>query len=565
MPERTTNVNYSSLEEEVIKTKMVKLTRTNWVQWSFQFENFLISKGMDDLLEPPSQDVKETAKFKKKNSGALKLLWSSVSTEFEGVLLNNKSSFYDCWISLGNCCGKNSVVVISCTLHKLINLKYEPPSSLEKHINDFHKLYASYLSISADSTISMNLSSTYEQHALLFDKNKQAELSKTKSKNQAEAGRKKKGFKDKRKGRNNNNQNTNHENDMNKQFEKIEKMLEKIQAANNIPSVNEMSQSKDPSRTATSDSEAFIANEINAMVSKQSHGLIYLDSGAGRTVVNDLSLLVDPTPVKKQIHTFSTPVKVTHQGTLDFKGIKLYPLYYVPNGPVNLLSVSQLCDHGLKLTMKSNIFIIKYENHIVDFFQCEGNLFVSKLPSTSVYSILNAPLDWHLTLGHPSDSYIKALLKEGRIKGNFTQSSSCQVCQLAKIRNRPHSQVLPRANAPFLKIHMDTLQINPPTCRGYKYVLVLINDFSRFNRIYSLSEKGQAEECIKTYLMEIKNKLDITPAYLHTDCGGEFSSQSFLNHLASQGISLERGPPESPQTNGIAECFCLKSGVFLGN
>ncbi|MBW0475788.1 hypothetical protein O181_015503 [Austropuccinia psidii MF-1] len=102
---------------------------------------------------------------------------------------------------------------------------------------------------------------------------------------------------------------------------------------------------------------------------------------------------------------------------------------------------------------------------------------------------------------------------------------------------------------------MNTLQINPPTHRGYKYVLVLIDDFSRFNHIYLLSEKGQAEECIKKYLLEIKNKLDITPAYLHTDCGGEFSSQSFPNHLASQGISLERGPPESPQTNGVAERF----------
>ncbi|MBW0527015.1 hypothetical protein O181_066730 [Austropuccinia psidii MF-1] len=123
-------------------------------------------------------------------------------------------------------------------------------------------------------------------------------------------------------------------------------MLERLQAAKNISSVNAMSKSKDPTRPTTSDYEAFITDEINAMLSKQNHGLIYLDSGARRAVVNDLMLLVDPTPVKKQIHTFSTPVKVTHQGTLYFKGIKLYPVYYVPNGPVNLLSVSQLCDHG---------------------------------------------------------------------------------------------------------------------------------------------------------------------------------------------------------------------------
>ncbi|MBW0511845.1 hypothetical protein O181_051560 [Austropuccinia psidii MF-1] len=55
--------------------------------------------------------------------------------------------------------------------------------------------------------------------------------------------------------------------------------------------------------------------------------------------------------------------------------------------------------------------------------------------------------------------------------------------------------------------------------------------------------------------MEIKNKLNITPEYLHTDRGGEFSSQSLIDFLISQEISLERGPPESPQTNGVAERF----------
>ncbi|MBW0545052.1 hypothetical protein O181_084767 [Austropuccinia psidii MF-1] len=112
MPEIPMDTKDSSSDEEVIKAKMTKLTRTNWVQWSCQFENYLISKGMEDLLDPPTEDVKKTSKFKKRNGGALTLLWSSVSTEFEGVLLNNKSLFYNCWVGLGNCCGKNSVVVI---------------------------------------------------------------------------------------------------------------------------------------------------------------------------------------------------------------------------------------------------------------------------------------------------------------------------------------------------------------------------------------------------------------------------------------------------------------------
>ncbi|MBW0539746.1 hypothetical protein O181_079461 [Austropuccinia psidii MF-1] len=229
MPEIPLDINYSSLDKEVIKARMTKLTHTNWVQWSCQFENYLISKGMDNLLDPPSEDVKKTTKFKKRNGGALTLLWSSVSTKFEGVLLNNETSFYNCWAGLGNCCGKNSVVVICQKLHKFVNLRYEPGSSLEKNFDEFHKIHASYLSISANSSISMNLSSsmtavfflqsldndkelsslcqtlynikpfnlntitdrvsiehlrrqtTYYQ-ALLFDNNKQAKLSKSKEK-----------------------------------------------------------------------------------------------------------------------------------------------------------------------------------------------------------------------------------------------------------------------------------------------------------------------------------------------------------------------------------------------
>ncbi|MBW0540675.1 hypothetical protein O181_080390 [Austropuccinia psidii MF-1] len=401
--------------------------------------------------------------------------------------------------------------------------------------------------------------SSHDQE-LLVDNSKQTESSKKKEKNRSKGGRKKTGFKDKKKGKNNNQgtaKKPTQEQDTNKRIERIEQLLEKLQHSAHSTSVNAASESKELIQPLGSDSDAFIFEDVNAMIGKKHQKLIYLDSGAGRTVVNDLLLLKNPTPINKYIKTFSNPVRVTHQGTLLFKGIKLYPVYYVSNGPVNLLSVSQLCDHGMKLISKNNLFLIKYNYRIVDTFHRQGNLFASRLSSSSnsIYGFPTGCLDWHLILGHPSDSYVEALLKEKKINGRFTHSSDCPVCHQAKTRNLPHSQVLPCADAPFFKIHMDTLQINPPTCKGHKYVLVLIDDFSRFNRIYLLSEKSQATEHIKSYLMEMKNKLNITPAYLHTDQGGEFSSQLFITFLISQGISLERGPPESPQTNGVAERF----------
>ncbi|MBW0551313.1 hypothetical protein O181_091028 [Austropuccinia psidii MF-1] len=289
---------------------------------------------------------------------------------------------------------------------------------------------------------------------------------------------------------------------MKKQIDRIEKLLEKLQYATNLTSLNTALDSRELNRPPESDSEAFILDEVNAMIGKSHQKLIYLDSGAGRTVVNNLTLLDNPTPVLKHINTFLNPVKVTHQGTLVFKGVKLYPVYYVPDGPFNLLSVSQLVDHGTKLVSKSNMFLIKLP-----------------MTSNSVYSLPTFNLDWHLVISHPSDSYIRFFLKERKIKGKFTLSADFPVCQQAKIKKRPHSQTLPCADEPFSKFHMDTLQINPPACKGHKYVLVLIDDYSRFNRIYLMTEKGQAE--------------------------------GHINH----GISLERGLPESPQTNGVAERF----------
>ncbi|MBW0508321.1 hypothetical protein O181_048036 [Austropuccinia psidii MF-1] len=82
------------------------------------------------------------------------------------------------------------------------------------------------------------------------------------------------------------------------------------------------------------------------------------------------------------------------------------------------------------------MFLIKYDNQIVDTFHQQGNLFASRLPMTSnsVDSLPTFNLDWHLVLGHPSDSYIRFFLKERKIKGKFTLSADFPVCQQLKLK-----------------------------------------------------------------------------------------------------------------------------------
>jgi transposase InsO family protein len=134
-------------------------------------------------------------------------------------------------------------------------------------------------------------------------------------------------------------------------------------------------------------------------------------------------------------------------------------------------------------------------------------------------------------------------------------STACEVCRMAKLKRSPHSNPLPTSSSPFHTIHMDLLQITPVSRGSFKYVLVLIDDFSRFNRIYLLQKKDQSESRIMSFVKEIKNQIDVTPAILHTNRGGEFGSLLFKKFLLDNGISLEQGPANSPQTNGLAERF----------
>ncbi|MBW0474966.1 hypothetical protein O181_014681 [Austropuccinia psidii MF-1] len=58
-----------------------------------------------------------------------------------------------------------------------------------------------------------------------------------------------------------------------------------------------------------------------------------------------------------------------------------------------------------------------------------------------------------------------------------------------------------------------------------------------------------------SYIHEIQNKTQRCPGFLHTDPRGEFYSASFRSKAEALGMVFERGPANSPQTNGIAEQF----------
>ncbi|MBW0483798.1 hypothetical protein O181_023513 [Austropuccinia psidii MF-1] len=217
-------------------------------------------------------------------------------------------------------------------------------------------------------------------------------------------------------------------------------------------------------------------------------------------------------------------------GKLNLRGYTLYPVYYTPQGRSNLISASQLEDHGLRSYQKNQTIIVKSGNQIVQTFPRKGNLYVSQFqPSTNSIiedSTTTTSRDWHIILGHPSNEYLKQFLHLNDLKQliPLNVNSNCHICKSCKIKASPHNHPIPSADQPFKKLHFDILEITPLAKNSIQYVLVIIDDFSQFNRVYLLNQKSQAELKLMSYIHEIQNK-------------------------------IQRCPANSPQTNGIAERF----------
>ena len=138
-------------------------------------------------------------------------------------------------------------------------------------------------------------------------------------------------------------------------------------------------------------------------------------------------------------------------------------------------------------------------------------------------------------------------------------NKECEVCMLSKMEKPPFKQKRTRAERPLQLIHTDVMGvIIPVSCPGHKkYIVVFVDDFSRYAKIYSLKRKDEAGTAFKNYLMTARNLLgrNAKVCYVRSDRGTEFTGGKFVEVLKAEKIELDCGPPSTPPLNGVAERF----------
>nr|GEW52041.1 putative ribonuclease H-like domain-containing protein [Tanacetum cinerariifolium] len=86
-----------------------------------------------------------------------------------------------------------------------------------------------------------------------------------------------------------------------------------------------------------------------------------------------------------------------------------------------------------------------------------------------------------------------------------------------------------------------------------KYILVIVDDYSRFIWVKSLASKDEAPNFIIKFLKLIKVILNATVKNIRTDNGTEFVNQTLRSYYESVGISHETSVARSLQQNSVVE------------
>ena len=159
--------------------------------------------------------------------------------------------------------------------------------------------------------------------------------------------------------------------------------------------------------------------------------------------------------------------------------------------------------------------------------------------------------------GHPQAKATELHIKryfywEKMVSMIHSYCASCEACKAG--RNQAGKALgfltLPQLpNAPFMKIHADTLCCLPKA-QGYKHVLVVMDAFTKFIFTYPL--RSSHPKHIVAALTNVFGNFG-QPALFVADNGSEFHNWEVVNFLRLWGVQWQFPAPYNPQANGQAE------------
>ncbi|GJR76639.1 retrovirus-related pol polyprotein from transposon TNT 1-94 [Tanacetum coccineum] len=231
--------------------------------------------------------------------------------------------------------------------------------------------------------------------------------------------------------------------------------------------------------------------------------------------------------------------KILGYGDYHIGNVTMSRVYYVEGLRHNLFSVGQFCDSNLEVAFPQHTCFIRNLEGVDLLTGSRGN----NLCTLSLGDMM------------ASTSISRHGLVRGLPKLKFEKDHLCSACAMGKSKKKPHKPKSEDTNQEKLYLlHMDLCgPMRVASVNGKKYILVIVDDYSRFTWVKCLRSKDEAPDFIIKFLKMIQVRLKVPVRRIRTDNGTEFVNQTLREYYEKVGISHETSVARSPQQNGVVE------------
>nr|GEX13321.1 hypothetical protein [Tanacetum cinerariifolium] len=187
---------------------------------------------------------------------------------------------------------------------------------------------------------------------------------------------------------------------------------------------------------------------------------------------------------------------ILRYGDLVQGNIMINRVYYVEGLNHNLFSVGQFCDADLEVAFRKSTRFVR---------DLQGNDLLTASPTQAWL--------WHQRLSHFKLDYINLLSNKdvliGLPKLKFVKDQLCSSCEVSKAkRSSFKSKAVPSSKGRLNLLHMDLCGLMRVTSiNGKKYILVIVDDYSRYTWTLFLVSKDETPEVLKEFLTMIQRNL----------------------------------------------------------
>ncbi|GJX15620.1 retrovirus-related pol polyprotein from transposon TNT 1-94 [Tanacetum coccineum] len=159
---------------------------------------------------------------------------------------------------------------------------------------------------------------------------------------------------------------------------------------------------------------------------------------------------------------------------------------------------------------------------------------------------------WHRRLSHLNFGTINKLAKDGLARDiprfKFQKNRLCSACALGKSKKSSHQPKAKDTNQEKLYLlHMDLYgPMRVARINGKRYILVIVDDYSRFTWVRFLRTKDKAPEAIIKCIKNIQVRLNATVLNVQTDNGTKFVNQTLREFYENVGITHQTSVDHTP-------------------